>query len=141
MGGTRCAIGVSVDEMPQHHDLLSAAALAAAEASAVAALANASARKRTEESKIVKDAEAAALENLAKAAANVRDVPRAPKAPPPVREAPAPPQKPPTWMERQVLQAATKGKRSLLAAKEEHAAPLADAPWHRSKRIKQEMRK
>mmetsp|Transcript_84203 Transcript_84203/g.132999 ORF Transcript_84203/g.132999 Transcript_84203/m.132999 type:complete len:127 (+) Transcript_84203:79-459(+) len=110
-------------------DLLSGAALAAAEASAVAALANAAAKKRVDEKKSMQEAEAAALANLAKAAANQRDAPRAPKMPPPRREAPAPPEKPPTWMERQVLQAAHKGKRPFIAPKDEHA----EAPWHKKR--------
>mmetsp|Transcript_41639 Transcript_41639/g.73116 ORF Transcript_41639/g.73116 Transcript_41639/m.73116 type:complete len:130 (-) Transcript_41639:64-453(-) len=83
--------------------LLKASQLAAAEASAVAALASAAAKARVEEADAIATAEAAALENLAAAAAEVREVPRPPKAAPPPRELPKPPSKGPTWRERQTI--------------------------------------
>jgi len=87
-------------------ELLGPSALAAAEAAAVAALAGAAAKARTEETASLAAAEASALENLAKAAAGAREVPRPPKAAPPSQHRPMPPKHAPTQQERkQVMQA------------------------------------
>mmetsp|Transcript_32890 Transcript_32890/g.90739 ORF Transcript_32890/g.90739 Transcript_32890/m.90739 type:complete len:104 (+) Transcript_32890:120-431(+) len=65
---------------------MAASSLAAAEAEAVFTLAVAAARVKAEEAEAMAAVEAAALANLAKAASDVRDVPRPPQMDPPPKK-------------------------------------------------------